>query len=101
MNDKNKIEEVDEKQEEIQRLLAKPVSEMELSVRSSNCLRNAKIQSIGELVKKTETDMLKYRNFGRKSLTEIQDMIKKMGLSFGMDIERAGKVLNIAKIKED
>ncbi|MCK4248879.1 MAG: DNA-directed RNA polymerase subunit alpha [Candidatus Omnitrophica bacterium] len=99
--EEEEIEEVDEKQEEIQRFLAKPVSELELSVRSGNCLRNAKIQSIGELVKKTETDMLKYRNFGRKSLDEIQNMIKKMGLSFGMDIERAGKVLNIAKIKED
>jgi len=58
---------------------------LELSVRSSNCLRAAEIKTIGDLVKKGEPEMLKYRNFGRKSLKEIQDILGEMGLSFGMD----------------
>jgi DNA-directed RNA polymerase subunit alpha len=66
--------------------LDKSVEELELSVRSSNCLRAAEIKSIGDLVQKTESEMLKYRNFGRKSLKEIQDLLAEMGLSFGMDV---------------
>ncbi len=65
-----------------------PVSELELSVRSNNCLREARIKIIGELVKKTEQDMLQYRNFGKKSLTEIKEILKGMGLSFGMEIPK-------------
>jgi DNA-directed RNA polymerase subunit alpha len=61
--------------------LSKNVEELELSVRSSNCLRAAEIKSIGDLVQKSESEMLKYRNFGRKSLKEIQDL-----LAFGMDV---------------
>ena len=61
-------------------LLEKSVDELELSVRSRNCLRAAKIKTIGDLVAKTETEMLKYRNFGRKSLKEIQDVLSEMGL---------------------
>jgi len=66
--------------------LDKSVEELELSVRSSNCLRAAEIKSIGDLVQKSESEMLKYRNFGRKSLKEIQDLLAEMGLSFGMDV---------------
>jgi len=55
-------------------------------VRSSNCLRAAEIKSIGDLVQKSESEMLKYRNFGRKSLKEIQDLLAESGLSFGMDV---------------
>ena len=55
-------------------------------MRSSNCLRAAEIKSIGGLVQKSEPEMLKYRNFGRKSLKEIQDILSEMGLHFGMDI---------------
>lgn len=91
------IEEVDEKKEELQQLLARPVSELELSVRSSNCLRNANIRTIGELVRKTESEMLKYRNFGRKSLTEIQEILKKMGLSFGMDLDGEANVVKVSQ----
>ncbi|OGF24588.1 MAG: DNA-directed RNA polymerase subunit alpha [Candidatus Eisenbacteria bacterium RBG_19FT_COMBO_70_11] len=79
-------EEVDEELERVRRLLDKSVEELELSVRSSNCLRAAEIKSIGDLVQKSEPEMLKYRNFGRKSLKEIQDILSEMGLSFGMDV---------------
>ncbi|MEO5616295.1 MAG: DNA-directed RNA polymerase subunit alpha [Candidatus Eisenbacteria bacterium] len=72
----------------IRRLLDKSVEELELSVRSSNCLRAAEIKSIGELVQKGEPEMLKFRNFGRKSLKEIQDILGEMGLHFGMDVRR-------------
>lgn len=64
-----------------------PISELELSVRSSNCLREARIKTIGDLVKKTELEMLKYRNFGKKSLAEINKILADMGLSLGMKIE--------------
>jgi DNA-directed RNA polymerase subunit alpha len=59
---------------------------MELSVRSANCLRAADIRTIGDLVQKPESMMLKYRNFGRKSLKEISDILSEMGLGFGMDV---------------
>ena len=81
-------EEVDEGILRIRRLLDKSVEELELSVRSSNCLRAAEIKTIGDLVQKGEPEMLKYRNFGRKSLKEIQDILGEMGLSFGMDVGR-------------
>lgn len=79
-------EEESKEEEELLEKLAMPVSELELSVRSSNCLREARIKAIGDLVKKTELDMLKYRNFGKKSLTEIANILKSMGLSFGMKV---------------
>jgi DNA-directed RNA polymerase subunit alpha len=81
-------EEVDEELVRIRKLLNKSVDELELSVRSSNCLRAAEIKSIGDLVQKGEPEMLKFRNFGRKSLKEIQDILGEMGLHFGMDISR-------------
>ena len=80
-------EEVDEKAEEIKRLLQMNVEELELSVRSSNCLRAADIKTLADLVQKSETEMLKYRNFGRKSLTELSQILQEMELGFGMDIE--------------
>lgn len=80
-------EEVDEEWIRIHDLLKKSVDELELSVRSSNCLRNAEIKTIGDLVRKTESDMLKFRNFGRKSLKEISDILSSMGLHFGMDVD--------------
>ncbi len=89
-------EEQEEETKENKELLDKlklPVSELELSVRSGNCLREARIKTIGELVTKTEQEMLQYRNFGKKSLQEITEMIKAMGLSLGMEIpkEKASK----------
>lgn len=85
------VEEEPEEDEEVVRvrnLLKTRVDELELSVRSSNCLRAANIQTIQDLVTKTESDMLKYRNFGRKSLNEISSILEEMSLSFGMDISR-------------
>jgi DNA-directed RNA polymerase subunit alpha len=77
-------EEIDEEAERRRAYLSKPVAELELSVRSANCLEAANIVTIRDLVTKTESDMLKYRNFGRKSLNEIKDLLADMGLSFGM-----------------
>ncbi len=67
--------------------LSKSVDELELSVRSANCLKNANIRYIGELVQRTEAEMLKTKNFGRKSLQEIKDLLESMGLALGMKIE--------------
>ncbi|MFH1892017.1 MAG: DNA-directed RNA polymerase subunit alpha [Candidatus Zixiibacteriota bacterium] len=86
--------EVEEEQEEdeetlrIRQLLQTRVDELELSVRSSNCLRAANIQILGDLVRRTESEMLKYRNFGRKSLNELNAILDELGLSFGMDVEK-------------
>jgi DNA-directed RNA polymerase subunit alpha len=80
-------EEVDEEFERVKTLLSMNVEELELSVRSSNCLRAAEIKTLADLVKKSEAEMLKYRNFGRKSLTELNQILAELGLSFGMDIE--------------
>ncbi|MCK4547734.1 MAG: DNA-directed RNA polymerase subunit alpha [Candidatus Eisenbacteria sp.] len=99
-------EEVDEEVERVQDLLSRSVDELELSVRSSNCLTAASIRTIGELVQKTEQEMLKYRNFGRKSLKEISDILKNMGLHFGMDVskyfaEEAARAREPEEVKED
>jgi DNA-directed RNA polymerase subunit alpha len=67
--------------------LFRSVEELELSVRSANCLQNASIHLIGELVQKTEAEMLKTKNFGRKSLKEIKEILSDMGLSLGMKID--------------
>jgi DNA-directed RNA polymerase subunit alpha len=67
--------------------LDRSVGELELSVRSANCLQNANIRYIGELVQRTEADMLKTKNFGRKSLREIKDILAKMGLTLGMTVD--------------
>ena len=81
-------EEVDEEFLRIKVLLERSVEELELSVRSSNCLKAANIKTIGDLVTKSEGEMLKYRNFGRKSLKEIADILIGMNLGFGMDVSK-------------
>jgi DNA-directed RNA polymerase subunit alpha len=78
----------DEEVLRIRNLLKTRVDELELSVRSSNCLRAANIQTLEDLVTKSEQEMLKYRNFGRKSLNEIGTLLEQMNLSFGMDISK-------------
>ncbi len=78
---------VSEEEERLRELLNESVEELELSVRSANCLKTANIKTIGDLVRKTESDMLKYKNFGRKSLNEIKEILSGMGLSFGMDVD--------------
>ena len=65
-------------------ILAKPIEELDLSVRSANCLKNANIRTLGDLVQRTEREMLSTKNFGRKSLDEIKDVLASLGLSFGM-----------------
>jgi len=82
-------EEVNEESEKMKELLDRSVEELELSVRSSNCLKAANLKTLGELVTKSESDMLKYRNFGRKSLKEIADILDGMELHLGMDIDTA------------
>ena len=77
-------EELDEGDEKIRKLLNTSVEELELSVRSSNCLKNANIHTIGELTKKTEDDITKTRNFGKKSLEEIKAKLEEHGLTLGM-----------------
>ena len=81
-------EDIDEEILRIRKLLQKPVEELELSVRSSNCLKEAKIRIISELVSKDETEMLKFKNFGRKSLQELSEILTEKGLEWGMDIEK-------------
>src|SRR5260370_2487871 len=73
--------------------LNRSVEELELSVRSYNCLKNANIQSIGELVQKTEAEMLKTKNFGRKSLNEIKEILSNLGLGFGMKFDAQGRLM--------
>jgi len=75
---------VDAEREELQRKLNMSVNEIELSVRAANCLNNANITTVGQLAQKTEADMLKYRNFGKKSLNEIKGKLVGLGLSLGM-----------------
>ena len=79
---------IDEETMRIRQLLQMRVDEMELSVRSSNCLRAANIVALEDLVRRTESEMLKYRNFGRKSLTELNGILSELGLHFGMDVEK-------------
>jgi DNA-directed RNA polymerase subunit alpha len=95
------FEELPEQSEEIaergmdkmNEVLNRSVEELELSVRSYNCLKNANIQTIGELVQKTEAEMLRTKNFGRKSLNEIKEILGNMGLSLGMRIDAHGRLV--------
>lgn len=74
-------------------VLNRSVEELELSVRSYNCLKNANIQTIGDLVQKTEAEMLRTKNFGRKSLNEIKEILGGLGLGFGMKIDASGRLI--------
>jgi DNA-directed RNA polymerase subunit alpha len=81
-------EQIDEEILRIRNLLKMRVDELELSVRSSNCLHAANIVTLEDLVRKSEPEMLKYRNFGRKSLNELNAILSELGLSFGMDVDK-------------
>lgn len=83
----NQQSEVSEEQNKLRKLLNMSVNEIELSVRAANCLNNANITTVGELAMKTEQEMLKYRNFGKKSLNEIKDKLEDLGLSLGMKFD--------------
>jgi DNA-directed RNA polymerase subunit alpha len=78
---------VSEENIKLKKLLNMSVNEIELSVRAANCLNNANITTVGQLAQKTEAEMLKYRNFGKKSLNEIKDKLQHLGLSLGMKFE--------------
>src|ERR1700724_2705290 len=80
-------EEVSQENTRLKKLLNMSVNEIELSVRAANCLNNANITTVGQLAMKTEAEMLKYRNFGKKSLNEIKEKLQQLGLSFGMKFE--------------
>jgi DNA-directed RNA polymerase subunit alpha len=80
--------------------LNRSVEELELSVRSYNCLKNANIQTIAELVQKSEQEMLRTKNFGRKSLNEIKEILSSMGLSLGMRFDERGNLLPAAHTRE-
>ena len=78
--------EADRERQRIRRILVQPVDELELSVRAHNCLKAASIKTLSDLVALQETDLLKFRNFGRKSLAELTDVVYQNGLTFGMDV---------------
>src|SRR6202012_4448327 len=80
-------EEVSQENTKLKKLLNMSVNEIELSVRAANCLNNANITTVGQLAMKSESEMLKYRNFGKKSLNEIKDKLTALGLSLGMSFE--------------
>jgi len=101
----NSNDEVDEEEERVRKVLNTSVEELELTVRSSNCLKNANIRTIGDLTKKTEDEIAKTRNFGKKSLQEIKEKLKEWNLSLGMTdysvLKTAIKVPGAAEKEED
>ena len=92
--------EQEHEEEPLNENLFRSVEELELSVRSANCLQNANIHLIGELVQKTEAEMLKTKNFGRKSLKEIKEILADMGLSLGMKIDNWPQMLERWKTQQ-
>ena len=91
---------ISEEEEKLNENLWRSVDELELSVRSANCLQNANIRYIGELVQRTEAEMLKTKNFGRKSLKEIKEILANMGLSLGMKIDNWPQLLERWKAQQ-
>ena len=94
-------DEVDEEEERIRAILETPVEELELSVRSSNCLRNANIRIIGDLTRKTEEEIAKTRNFGKKSLQEIKEKLRDRGLDLGMTDYSVLKKIKQKQLEKD
>lgn len=85
---KSKAQEVDENLLHMRKILKTPLSDLDLSVRAYNCLKAAEIRSLGELVSFHIEELLKFRNFGKKSLTELEEFVREKGLNFGMDISK-------------
>ena len=81
-------EEFDEEVLRMRQLLKSKLTDMDLSVRALNCLKTAEVETLGELVVFNKTDLLKFRNFGKKSLTELDELLASLNLSFGMDISK-------------
>ncbi|MBI2420348.1 MAG: DNA-directed RNA polymerase subunit alpha, partial [Ignavibacteriales bacterium] len=87
--EENQVEQKkDTEKEKIRKVLLTSVDDLELSVRAHNCLKAANIKNIAELVRRDESEMLKFRNFGRKSLAELTEIVENLGLEFGMDVEK-------------
>ena len=82
------VDDFDEDTLHMRQLLKTELTDFGLSVRALNCLKTAEVYTLGELVSFKKSDMLKFRNFGKKSLTELDDLIESKGLSFGMDVSR-------------
>ncbi len=82
------VSQKDSEKERIKKILLTGVDDLELSVRSHNCLKAANIKNLAELVRKDESEMLKFRNFGRKSLAELMEIVENLGLEFGMDVDK-------------
>ncbi|CAI8376676.1 MAG: DNA-directed RNA polymerase subunit alpha [Owenweeksia sp. TMED14] len=82
------VESYDEEVIEMRKLLMKALTELELSVRALNCLKAAEVETVADLVSYTKADLMKFRNFGKKSLTELEDLVVNLGLSFGMDTSK-------------
>ena len=85
---KSKAQEVDENLLQMRKILKTPLSDLDLSVRAYNCLKAAEIRTLGELVSFHIDDLLKFRNFGKKSLTELEEFVREKGLVFGMDVAK-------------
>jgi len=97
-------DDLDDKNDHIRKILNTPVEELELSVRSSNCLKNANIKTIGELTRKTEDDIARTRNFGKKSLQEIKEKLQEWNLSLGitdLNVLKNARMESKAKEAED
>ena len=82
------VESYDEEVMEMRKLLLKQLTELEISVRALNCLKAAEVDTVADLVSYTKADLMKFRNFGKKSLTELEDLVSNLGLSFGMDTSK-------------
>ena len=78
----------DEEVLEMRKLLLRPLTELELSVRALNCLKAAEVELVSDLVSYTKQDLMKFRNFGKKSLTELEELVARLGLTFGMDVTK-------------
>ena len=88
LEEKVSSEEFDEESMHMRQLLKTKLTDLDLSVRALNCLKAADVETIGELVSFNKTDLLKFRNFGRKSLVELEDLVKDKGLQFGMNVAK-------------
>lgn len=93
--------ELEAKHDRLKALFLRPVDKLELSVRSSNCLKASNIRTLGDLVQKSEPEMLQFRNFGQKSLEEIADILQRHGLHFGMDVEGSPESGYVLKNREE
>ncbi|MGH7550806.1 MAG: DNA-directed RNA polymerase subunit alpha [Gemmatimonadota bacterium] len=93
--------ELEVKHDRLKALFLRPVDKLELSVRSSNCLKASNIRTLGDLVQKSEPEMLQFRNFGQKSLEEIAEILQRHGLHFGMDVEGSPESGYVLKDREE